>query len=405
MKTTSRQNLSPSAATAQSSSQRANGVPISPSQPLFPFVDLKAQFASIREEVMAAIARVMESQQFILGSEVDAFEKEMARQLEVKEVVSCASGTAALEIALQSLRVGPGDEVITTPYTFVATAGAIATVSVRPVFVDIDPVTFNLDASALDAAITDKTRAIIPVHLFGLPAEMDAIMKVAAMRNLAVIEDAAQAIGASYRGARVGGIGTLGCFSFFPSKNLGGAGDGGMVTTNDAALASRLRLIRAHGSGKKYHYETLGVNSRLDALQAAILRVKLPHLSEWTRQRQEIAARYQEMFARQNLSKVLTLPAGAGDLDHVFNQYVIRCPKRDSLREYLQERGIPTEVYYPAPLHLQPAFAYLGYQEGAFPQSETASREALALPIYPELSAENQAAVVREIKNFFENPR
>lgn len=178
-----------------------------------------------------------------------------------------------------------------------------------------------------------------------------------------------------------------------------------MVTTNDAALASRLRLIRAHGSGKKYHYETLGVNSRLDALQAAILRVKLPHLSEWTRQRQEIAARYQEMFARQNLSKVLTLPAGAGDLDHVFNQYVIRCPKRDSLREYLQERGIPTEVYYPAPLHLQPAFAYLGYQEGAFPQSETASREALALPIYPELSAENQAAVVREIKNFFENPR
>ncbi|HEV2417986.1 MAG TPA: DegT/DnrJ/EryC1/StrS family aminotransferase [Terriglobia bacterium] len=375
------------------------------SQPLFPFVDLKAQFASIREEVMAAIARVMESQQFILGNEVDAFEKEMARQLEVKEVVSCASGTAALEIALQSLRIGPGDEVITTPYTFVATAGAIATVSARPVFVDIDPATFNLDASALDAAITGKTRAIIPVHLFGLPAEMDAIVKVAAMHNLAVIEDAAQAIGASYRDARVGGIGTLGCFSFFPSKNLGGAGDGGMVTTNDSALANRLRLIRTHGSGKKYHYETLGVNSRLDALQAAILRVKLPHLPEWTRRRQEIAARYQEMFARQNLEKILTLPAGARDRNHVFNQYVIRCPKRDSLREHLRERGIPTEVYYPAPLHLQPAFAYLGYREGAFPQAEAASRETLALPIYPELSAENQAVVVREIKNFFKSPQ
>lgn len=398
----SRQKLSPSAV-VQSPSQEANSAPISSSQPLFPFVDLKAQFAPIREEVMAAIARVMESQQFILGNEVDAFEKEMARQLEVKEVVSCASGTAALEIALQSLRIGPGDEVITTPYTFVATAGAIATVSARPVFVDIDPATFNLDASALQSAITGKTRAIIPVHLFGLPAEMDAIMKVAALRNLAVIEDAAQAIGASYRGARVGGIGTLGCFSFFPSKNLGGAGDGGMVTTNDAALANRLRLIRVHGSGKKYHYETLGVNSRLDTLQAAILRVKLPHLPEWTRRRQEIATRYQEMFARQNLKKILTLPAGAGDGGHVFNQYVIRCPRRDSLREYLRERGIPTEVYYPAPLHLQPAFAYLGYREGAFPQAEAASRETLALPIYPELSPENQAVVVREIKNFFES--
>ncbi|MGH9342746.1 MAG: DegT/DnrJ/EryC1/StrS family aminotransferase [Terriglobia bacterium] len=380
------------------------GVTSNPSpQFLFPFVDLKAQFASIREEVMAAVTRVMESQQFILGHEVEAFEREVARQLGVKEVVSCASGTAALEIALQALRIGPGDEVITTPYTFVATAGAIATVGARPVFVDIDPATFNIDVSPIEAAITGKTRAIIPVHLFGLPADMDPILKIAARHDLAVIEDAAQAIGASYHGALAGNIGTLGCFSFFPSKNLGGAGDGGMVTTNDGELAGRLRLIRVHGSGKKYHYEMLGVNSRLDALQAAILRVKLPHLPGWTHRRQEIAARYEGLFAGQNPGETLVLPACASGRSHVFNQYVIRCPRRDSLREYLKERGIPTEVYYPAPLHLQPAFAYLGYQEGAFPQAEAASRETLALPIYPELRAESQAAVAQGIKSFFES--
>ncbi len=355
---------------------------------------------------MAAVTRVMESQQFILGHEVDAFEQEVARQLGVQEVVSCASGTAALEIALQALRVHPGDEVITTPYTFVATAGAVAIHGARPVFVDIDPATFNIDVSAIEAAITEKTRAIIPVHLFGLPADMDPILKIAARHDLAVIEDAAQAIGSVYQGKSVGSMGTMGCFSFFPSKNLGGAGDGGMVTTNSAELAGRLRLIRAHGSGKKYHYEILGANSRLDALQAAILRVKLPRLPEWTRRRQDAAARYQKLFAGHDLEKELVLPSfpkdQPNDRTHVSNQYVIRCPERDSLREYLQGRGIPTEVYYPAPLHLQPAFAYLGYREGAFPQAEAASRETLALPIYPELKAEDQAAVVREIKTFYE---
>lgn len=369
--------------------------------PLFPFVDLKAQFASIHEDVMVAVARVMESQQFILGNEVEAFECEVAAQLGAGEAISCASGTSALELALWALGIGPGDEVITTPYTFVATAGAIATVGARPVFVDIDPAAFNIDVSAVEAVITRKTRAMIPVHLFGLPAEMNAILEVASRHHLAVIEDAAQAIGARYRGASVGGIGTLGCFSFFPSKNLGGAGDGGMVTTRDAALAARLRLIRVHGSGRRYHYETLGVNSRLDALQAAILRMKLPHLDEWTRKRQDVAARYNDLFAHHKLADVIRLPLCPPDRTHVYNQYVIRCPQRDALRSYLRQRGIPTEIYYPAPLHLQPAFAYLDYKPGAFPQAETASRETLALPIYPELTPENQAAVVQSIADFF----
>lgn len=375
---------------------------VSPDPPLlFPFVDLKAQFASIRQDVMAAVTRVMENQQFILGHEVEAFEREMSARLGAREVVSCASGTAALEIALQALGIGAGDEVITTPYTFVATAGAIATVGARPVFVDIDPATFNIDVPAVEAAITPRTRAVIPVHLFGLPADMDALLEVASRRRLAVIEDAAQAIGASYRGQSAGCIGTLGCFSFFPSKNLGGAGDGGMVTASDAALAARLRLIRVHGSGKRYHYETLGVNSRLDALQAAILRVKLPHLPEWTRRRREAAARYHDLFARCDLTGMVKLPVCPPERTHVYNQYIIRSPQRDPLRSYLRQLGVPTEIYYPAPLHLQPAFAHLGYREGAFPRAEAASRETLALPVYPELMPEHQAEVVKGIRDFF----
>lgn len=393
---------SPQNLSAPKATGKGDSTEVSPEAPfLFPFVDLKAQFASIRNDVMAAVARVMESQQFILGHEVEAFEREVAAQMGTGEVISCASGTAALEIGLLALCIGPGDEVITTPYTFVATAGAIATVGARPVFVDIDPSTFNIDVHAIEAAITRKTRAIIPVHLFGLPAAMDSILEVASRHHLAVIEDAAQAIGARYRGVRVGGIGTIGCFSFFPSKNLGGAGDGGMVTTRDAALSARLRLIRVHGSGKRYHYETLGVNSRLDALQAAILRVKLPHLSGWTRKRQDIAARYDDLFTHQRLTDIIRLPVCPPDRSHVYNQYVIRCPQRDALRSYLRRRGIPTEIYYPAPLHLQPAFAYLGYEPGAFPQAETASRETLALPIYPELTPENQAVAVQGIRDFF----
>lgn len=369
---------------------------------LFPLVDLKAQFDSIREDIMGAVTRVMESQQFILGQEVEAFENEMARGLGVREAVSCASGTAALELALQALGIRPGDEVITTPYTFVATAGAIAMAGARPVFVDIDPGTFNIEVSAIGTAISARTRAIIPVHLFGLPADLDPILKLAREFKLAVIEDSAQAIGARYRDRAVGGLGAAGCFSFFPSKNLGAAGDGGLITTNDAPLAGRLRLIRVHGTRQKYHCEILGTNSRLDALQAAILRAKLPYLPEWTRRRQQSASHYHELFAHSGLGKRLTLPSCPADRTHVFNQYVIRCPDRDSLREFLRMRGIPSEIYYPVPLHLQSAFAFLGYGQGAFPHAEAASRETLALPIYPELQPAHRELVVKAVAEFYQ---
>jgi len=366
----------------------------------FPFLDLKAQFVSIRDETIAAITRVMESQQFILGEEVQALEQEMAAWIGVREAVGCASGTAALELGLQVIGIGQGDEVITTPYTFVATAGAIARQGARPVFVDIDPATFNIDPAQIEPAVTRRTRAVIPVHLFGLPADLNPILEVARRHRLAVIEDAAQAIGAEYKGKRVGSFGILGCFSFFPSKNLGGAGDGGMITTQDRDLASRLRQLRVHGSREKYRYESLGTNSRLDALQAAILRVKLRHLSEWTERRREAASRYQKLFAHYRLEEI-TLPSAPPDRTHVYNQFVIRCPRRDELRDFLSSRGIPSEIYYPSPLHLQPAFADLNYHEGDFPQAEAASKETLALPIYPELREEHQDAAIKAIAEFY----
>lgn len=355
----------------------------------------------LREDVMAAVTRVFESQQFILGQEVESLERELADFLEVKEAVTCASGTAALELSLQALGVGPGDEVITTPFTFVATAGAVAQLGAKPVFVDIDPRTFNLNPSLIEPAITSKTRAIIPVHLFGLPAELDPILEISRLHHLAAVEDAAQAIGARYHGRPVGGIGTVGCFSFFPSKNLGAAGDGGLITTQDSGLAGRLRLMRVHGSRARYCYETLGTNSRLDALQAAVLRVKLRHLPEWTRQRQEAARRYDTLFAESGVGSRIVLPSIPAARTHVYNQYVIRCQQRDSLREFLHNQRIPTEVYYPVPLHLQPALAYLKCTEGQFPQAEAASREVLALPIYPELQPEHQVAVIQAISDFY----
>ncbi|MGH9358430.1 MAG: DegT/DnrJ/EryC1/StrS family aminotransferase [Terriglobia bacterium] len=367
---------------------------------LFPFVDLKAQFAALREDLMAAVSRVFESQQFIMGREVEALEQELADFLGVKEAVACASGTAALELSLQALQIGPGDEVITTPFTFVATAGAVAQVGAKPVFVDIEPRTFNLDPSLIGPAITARTRAIIPVHLFGLPAELDPILEIASRHGLAVIEDAAQAIGSRYHGRSVGGFGTAGCFSFFPSKNLGAAGDGGLITTQDSRLAERLRLVRVHGSHARYHYETLGTNSRLDALQAAVLRVKLPHLPEWTRRRQEAARRYSSLFAESKLESQIILPSTPDGRTHVYNQYVIRSPQRDSLREFLRREGIPAEIYYPVPLHLQPAFAYLSYNPGQFPEAEAACKEVLALPIYPELDSQSQVLAARAITRF-----
>jgi len=370
--------------------------------PSFPFLDLKAQYRSIKPEIDAAIQRVMESQHFILGPEVENFEKEIAAYTQTQFAVACASGSDALLLALMALEVGPGDEVLTTPFTFIATAGAIARLGARPVFIDIDPASYNLDANKLESAISSKTKAIIPIHLFGLPADMDAIMGIANARRIPVVEDAAQAIGARYKGRQVGSYGLCGCFSFFPSKNLGAAGDGGIVTTNDPAFADRLRMLRNHGGHSKYECELVGMNSRLDALQAAILRVKLPYLDDWTKARQDNAARYRASFRDRGLEGVVALPHVPAGYTHIYNQYVIRAPRRDQLRAELQRAGIPSDIYYPVPLHLQRAFSYLGYEAGSFPAAEAASREVLALPIFPEMSGSQQNLVVDAIARFYE---
>jgi len=370
-------------------------------KPAFDFLDLKAQFATIREEVMAAVTRVMESQHFILGPEVKALEDELAQKLGAKHAVGCASGTDALILALMAAGIGPGDQVITTPFSFIATAGSIAHVGADPVFIDIDPVTYNLDPKQLEAAISGKTRAIMPVHLFGLAADMDAILEIAKRHDLVVVEDAAQAIGSRYKDQYVGTLGTFGCFSFFPSKNLGGAGDGGLVTTNDPQMAERLRMLRVHGSKKKYFHEILGTNSRLDALQAAILRVKLKHLDSWAEGRRANADRYRELFASDLFNGLVGYPpALSATFQHVYNQFTIRCSHRDELKDFLRLAGVPTEIYYPLCLHLQPSFAYLGHTKGAFPVAETASQEVLSLPVFPELSNAQQDLVVRSIADF-----
>jgi dTDP-4-amino-4,6-dideoxygalactose transaminase len=367
----------------------------------FPFLDLKAEFASMREEIFEAVERVLESQQFILGPEVEALEAEVAGLVGCRYAIGCASGSDALLLALMALEIGPGDEVITPPFTFVATVGSIARLGARPVLVDISPDDFNLDPGQIENAITRRTRAIMPVHLFGLPAKMDEIFEIAQARRLPVIEDAAQSIGSHWRGKATGSLGSLGCFSFFPSKNLGGAGDGGMITTDDSHLADRLRVLRNHGSRTKYDYELLGFNSRLDALQAAILRAKLRHLEEWTRLRQRNAERYRALCHEFHLDESVVLPSATPDREHVYNQFVIRASRRNDLRIFLRERGIPTEIYYPHPLHLQPAFAYLGHRIGDFPHSETACAHVLALPIYPKLTEDQQRSVVAAIACFF----
>jgi len=367
---------------------------------LFPFLDLKAQFAAIRDEVSAAVMQVLADQHFIMGPEVSAFENEIKPVVGCRHAIACASGSDALLLALMALNIGPGDEVITTSFTFVATAGCIARLGARPVFIDIDPRSFNLDVSQLERAITKYTKAIIPVHLFGLAADMDLILEIASRRGIPVIEDAAQAIGAQYKGKPVGSMGTVGCFSFFPSKNLGGAGDGGLITTNDDSLAARLKLLHLHGARNKYNYVILGINSRLDALQAAILRVKLRHLNVWAAKRRENAQRYQLMFEEYELSAYVQTPFSSSDCLPVWNQYTIRACRRDDLKDYLRRRGIPTEIYYPYPLHLQPAFACLGYQPGSLPNSELAGTEVLSLPIYPELTPSQQCSVVTAIRDW-----
>jgi dTDP-4-amino-4,6-dideoxygalactose transaminase len=367
-----------------------------------PFLDLKAQFAEIREEVIDAVIGVLESQHFILGPEVEALEREVAEYVGAEFAIGCGSGSDALLLAQMALEIEADDEIITSPFTFGATAGSIARLKARPVFVDIRPDTFNIDERQLEAAITPRSRAIMPVHLFGLPANMDAVLEIAGKHHLAVIEDAAQAIGAQWRQKSIGSLGTFGCFSFFPSKNLGGAGDGGMVTTNDQQLAQRLRTLRVHGTRKKYHYDLLGINSRIDALQAAILRVKLRHLDKWTQQRRRNAERYHQLFMESDLTQRLALPCSQETSFHVYNQYSIRAPRRDELQIYLRDHGIPTEIYYPSPLHVEPAFAYLGYRTGDFPRAEAACQEVLSLPIYPELTFDQQRAIVMTIAHFYQ---
>jgi len=370
-------------------------------KPLFPFLDLRAEYATMKEQTLAAVQSVLESQQFIMGPEVEKLETEVARLVGCTFAIGCASGSDALLLSLMAAGVDSGDEVITTPFTFVATAGSVARLKAKPVFVDIDPQTYNLDCQQLEAAFTRNTKAIIPVHLFGLPAEMRCVKEIAGAHQVVVIEDAAQAIGSRYHEKYVGNIGTCGCFSFFPSKNLGGAGDGGMITTNDPEFADRLSVLRNHGSREKYHYELLGMNSRLDALQAAILRVKFSRLDRWTEARRQNAARYRQLFKEAGLDNRIGLPVEPQGLIHVYNQFVIRTPRRDEVREHLRNSGIPTEIYYPLPLHLQPGFAYLGYSSGSFPQAEAASREVLALPIFPTMTEEQQEAVVDAIAGFF----
>ena len=396
-------------------------------QPSVPLLDLKAQYDTIRDEVDAAIQNVVESQHFILGPEVVALEEEISIYCQCEHGIGVSSGTDALLISLMAIDLKPGDEVITTPYTFFATAGAIARLGAKPVFVDISPVSYNIDPGRIEAAVTERTKAIIPVHLYGQMADMDPIMEIAQRHKLYVIEDAAQAIGAEYNDRRAGSIGHCGCFSFFPSKNLGAFGDGGVVTTNDPELADKVRLLRNHGYRPKYYNKVVGGNFRLDALQAAVLRVKLEHLDDWTAQRQANAARYAELLrevsgVRFQVSGARNQVPGASEntpealpfaapfltpktchLKPVFNQFVIRVSarQRDALRAFLKDQGIGTEIYYPVPAHLQECFEPLGYRRGDLPESEAAADETLALPIYPELTDEQIEYVVTQIANFF----
>ncbi len=362
-----------------------------------PLLDLQAQYRPIRDDVLAAITRVCDSQRFILGPEVEGLERELAAMLGVTDAISVSSGTDALMAAMMALGIGPGDEVITTTYSFFATAGCVVRLGARPVLVDIVPVTCNIDPAGVAAAITSRTRAIIPVHLYGCSAEMTPILETAARAGVAVIEDAAQAIGARYHGRPVGGLGTVGCFSFFPSKNLGAFGDGGLVATSDAALARRLRLVCNHGAEPKYFHRLVGANFRLDALQAAVLRVKLPHLAEWTEARRRNADRYRDLFASLVEKGRVELPVEPDGCHHIYNQFVIRVDARDRVKAGLDARRVGTEIYYPVPFHLQECFAGLGYRKGQFPAAEEAADHTLALPIYGELTKDQQRYVVESI--------
>jgi dTDP-4-amino-4,6-dideoxygalactose transaminase len=366
-----------------------------------PLLDLQAQYVSIREAVRLAVDRVFETQQFVMGPEVAALETEVAAYCQTKEAIGCASGSDALLLALMALNVGPGDEVITTPFSFFATGSAIARLGARPVFVDIDPLTYNLDVDGIEPAITSRTRVVLPVHLYGQCADMDQILALAKSKNLVVLEDAAQAIGAEDRGRRAGSMGIAGCFSFYPSKNLGAAGDAGIITTSDPDFTARVRRLRVHGGLTEYQHIEVGLNSRIDALQAAVLRAKLPYLDGWSNARAQKAQTYSHLLEGAKLSFRLEPPFIKPDSRHIFHQYVVRVPDhRDALMDHLKARGVATKIYYPIPLHLQECFAYLGYKEGEFPEAEKAARETFALPLYPELTAEQQEYVVHAIQDF-----
>ncbi|MER3524980.1 MAG: transcriptional regulator [Ignavibacteria bacterium] len=361
-------------------------------------VDVVGQYKKIKSEIDAAVHAVLDSGQFILGKQVGEFECQIAGYLGLRYAVGCASGTDALQVAMMALGIGPGDEVITTPFTFVATTETIVLLGAKPVYVDIDPQTFNIDPSLIERAITPRTKAIIPVHLYGQPADIDPIMALARKYKLHVIEDAAQALGASYKGKKVCTFGDVGCISFFPSKNLGAFGDAGMVVTNDADLGERMRMIIVHGSKVRYYHDILGVNSRLDTLQAAILLVKLKYLDEWNATRRRAAARYNELLR----GTPVTVPFVSPDAEHIFHQYTLRVHRRNELAEHLKKKGIPHAIYYPVPLHLQKAFAVAGGKKGDFPVTEQAAEEVLSLPMHTELAEEQMVYITDAIREFYQ---
>ncbi len=384
-----------------------------------PLLDLRAQYATIKEDVRTAVGEVLESQHFILGPQVASLEKEIAEYCGVPFAVGVASGSDALLLSLKALGVGTGDAVITVPFTFFATAGTIYNLGARPLFVDIEPRGYEMDPEKLDSFLSREcsvrandrrlihnasdtvVKAILPVHLFGQCADMDEISAIAQRYDLPIIEDACQALGSLYKGKAAGAIGNFGCFSFFPSKNLGGAGDGGMILTSDEELAHKARLLRSHGQKDAYYHSTVGFNSRLDEIQAAVLRVKLPHLSQWSEARGKNAREYTNGFNAAGLGRVITPPIILPERSHIYHQYVIRCEKRDALQDFLGQKNIETKVYYPVSLHEQDCFLSLGYRPEDFPHSHSASKETLALPIYPELSAEQKRYVVDSIAEFY----
>lgn len=366
-----------------------------------PLLDLKAQFGEIRKEVMAAVETVCEEQGFVLGPRVVELERALAGYVGTTHAVGVASGSDALLLSLMAVGVGPGDEVITVPFTFFATVSAISRLGAKPVFVDISPDSFNLDPAQIEKKITARTKAVIPVHLFGQCAEMEAINEIAKRKRFKVVEDACQAIGAARNGVQAGALGDMGCFSFFPSKNLGGFGDGGLITTNDRTLSDTVAMLRVHGSRTRYVHELVGINSRLDALQAAVLTVKLKYLDRWTEGRRRNATRYERLFEDAKLLERVTLPKTEAGNFHVFNQFTIRAQKRDELKAHLKDKGVGTEIYYPVPMHLQNCFKELGCQKGSLPVSERAAEEVLSLPIYAELTDDQLAYVVDQIAAFY----